>query len=174
MASSRTKKTTIADVTLDQAQAASRQYSTASIALDKVEAKMNEEINKIKSKYEPEINQHREAMESPVGILEQYAKQEKDNWEKKSMELLNCVIGFRTGTGKVDKESGFTWDAVKQLLNGTKLLKQFIVTKTDIDKQAILKVTDEKVLKSLRANGKVFITKEETFFVDVKKEDVKS
>src|SRR5436190_18024426 len=113
----RISKKSFKDVTLEQAQSASQQFVETRTSLDKIEAKMNEEINKVKAKYMDEVTELSEQLEEPQEILEVFAKEQKRNWgKKKSLELLHCIIGFRTGTPKVVKEKSFSWDAVLQLM----------------------------------------------------------
>src|ERR1700726_4680120 len=101
---SRTKKKVLFNVTLEQAQEASQQYTANETQLAKIEAKMNEEINTVKTKYQERITALKEGQEEPTRILNVYADEQKHNWgKKKSTELLHTVIGFRTGMPKLTK-----------------------------------------------------------------------
>jgi len=169
----RTKKVTISHVSLDTAQEASQKYAVSQNKLSSVEAKMNEEINKIKSKYQEQITELQESLEEPIEILEVYAKENQESWgKKKSIELLHCIIGFRTGMPKVDKDKKFTWDAITELMQKNKSFKSFIRSKVEIDKEAILACKDEVQLKSLQDDCYVFIKQDETFFINPKVEEV--
>ncbi len=169
----RIKKKVIANVTLEQAQEASELFATTSTKLAKVEAKMNEEINRVKSKYQDEITELQEAREEPQEILQVFADEQKTEWgKKKSMELLHCTIGFRTGQPKVDKSKKFTWDAVLELMKKNKLFKPFVRTKDEINKEAILAEKNEETLKLLKDECYVEIKQDESFYVEVKKEEL--
>lgn len=169
----RIKKKVIANVTLEQAQEASELFATTSTKLAKVEAKMNEEINRVKSKYQDEITELHETLEEPQEVLQVFADEQKSDWgKKKSMELLHCTIGFRTGTPKVDKSKKFTWDAVLELMKKNKLFKPFVRTKDEINKEAILAEKNEETLKLLKEECYVEIKQDESFYVEVKKEEV--
>jgi phage host-nuclease inhibitor protein Gam len=168
----RTAKKTIKNVSEAEANEAAKNYATSSNKLSKIEAKMNEQIDAIKAKYQDDITAHQTTMEESYNTLEVYAQANNESWGAKSTELLNCVIGFRTGTGSVKNEKGFTWDAVLKLLKSKKHFADFIRTKEEIDKKAILAVTDDKLLKKLEVEAHVTIVKEETFYVDVKKEEL--
>ena len=169
----RTKKKTFTNVTMDEAQTAAELFATNKTRLDKIEAKMNEEINKVKSKYKDEVTEINEELEEPTQVLEAFAKEQKSNWgKKKSIELLHCTIGFRTGTPKVDKNKKFTWDAIAELLQKNKLFKGFIRTKTEINKDAILAEKNEALLEQLKDECYVEVVQDETFFVALKKEEL--
>ncbi len=81
----RTAKKTKVSVTLEQAHEAAKNYATASTKLDSIQAKMNEEINKVKDKYLSKINELNEAIIEPVETLESFAIANKDSWDKKKL-----------------------------------------------------------------------------------------
>jgi phage host-nuclease inhibitor protein Gam len=168
----RIKKKVIANVTLEQAQEASEQYTTKTTALSKLEAEMNAEINEVKSKYQDDITELMEALEDPTETLQVYATEQRANWgKKKSVQLLHTVIGFRSGNPKVDKKKSFTWDAITILVK--KCLPEFVRTKDELNKEAILalKPTDKK-LEKLKDQCFISIGQDETFYVEAKKEEV--
>lgn len=169
----RVSKTVIANVTVEQAQQASNDFATGQTRLEKIEAKMNEEINRVKAKYQGEITEVKEGIELPYETLQVFATEQKTEWgKKKSVELLHCIIGFRTGTPKVIKDKKFTWDAVLELMKKNKLFKPFIRTTEEINKESILAENDEKLLKQLKDECYVEIDQDEKFFVTVKKEEL--
>jgi len=173
----KTKKKVYANISLEKAQTASEQYATAQNSLSRLQAKMNEELNKVKSKYADKVNDLVEQLEEPTDILEAFAKEQKESWgKKKSFELLHTVIGFRTGTPKVSKDKKFTWDAVLELMKKNKeAFANFIRTKEEINKENILALktdADEKVLKLLKDECYLFIEQDENFFVEAKVEEL--
>lgn len=168
----RTAKKTVVGVSFPEAQQAANTYASVSTSLDKLEAQLNEKLNAIRLQYEPKITDLRDQLTHPVEMLEAYAKETRSDWENKSFELSNCVIGFRTNPPSVGKKRGITWDAVVGLFKANKLLKAFVKVKEDVDKQSILKAqADVKIMKALNTVG-VTIEQEEQFYVDVKKEKV--
>lgn len=169
----RTKKVVIEAVTLEQAQEASERYANTSNELAALEAEMNKKLNDIKSDYQDKITELQEAQKAPVEILEIYAKEQKEAWGKKrSLELLHCVIGFRTGTPKVVKDKKFTWDGVLELMKKNKLFKPYVRSKDEINKEAILALKDEKLLSSLKDECFISIDQDDTFFVKAKEEEL--
>jgi phage host-nuclease inhibitor protein Gam len=169
----RVKKKTFSGVTLDEAQVASEKFAVTKNKLEAVEAKMNEKLNKVKSEYQDQITELKEELEEPQEILETFAKEQKASWgKKKSIELLHTIIGFRTGTPKVIKDKKFTWDGVLELISKNSLLKGFVRTKEEINKEAIIAEKDENILKLLKDECFVEVDQDETFFVQPKKEEV--
>lgn len=170
----KTKKKTYANVSIEMAQEASETYAQSSTSLARIEAKMNKEINEVKSKYQDEIITLKEAMEEPMEILEVFAREQKPNWgKKKSLELLHSTIGFRTGTPKVEKDKKFTWDGVAELIKNSKVFGPiFLRTKEEINKEAIIACQDEKILQGLQEKCFVRVVQEESFYVETKKEEL--
>jgi phage host-nuclease inhibitor protein Gam len=167
----RTTKKAISGVTDADAQSAAAAYAKHTLSMDTLTAKMNEELEKIRQKYQPQISDAEENLEEPVEVLSIYAVEQRAKWDGKSIELGGCTIGFRTNPPSVQKPSKVTWAYILNLMNQSKVLKAFVKVKEDIDKAAILKETDAKVLKALE-KIEVTIAQEELFFVDVKKEKV--
>ena len=178
MAKAKTKKKVYTNVTLEDANAASEKYSITQNSLAKEEAKMNEELNKVKSKYVDKISDLKEELSEPEEILHAFASEQKESWgKKKSLELLHTIIGFRTGTPKVSKDKKFTWDAVLELMKKNKAFKKLIRQKDEINKENILalKASDEKdkpILDLLKEEAYVFVEQDENFFVEAKLEEV--
>jgi phage host-nuclease inhibitor protein Gam len=171
--SKRVSKKTFSAVTLEQAEKASGEFAAGQNKLEKIEAKLNEEINKIKDKYQDQITEIKDELEEPASILECFAKEQKSSWgKKKSVELLHCTIGFRTGTPKVVKDKKFTWDAVLELMKKNKLFKHFIRTTEEVNKEAILGENDEKLMEQLKKDCYIEVDQDEKFFVAVKKEEL--
>jgi phage host-nuclease inhibitor protein Gam len=173
MSTKRIKKAIITNVSFEDAQQASETFAQQQNRLSKLEAKMNEEINKVKSKYQDDITEIKENIEEPMQILEVYANEQKSTWgKKKSFELLHSVIGFRTGTPAVTKSKKVTWEFITDQLAKTKDMLAFVRTKQEINKEAILAEQDENVLSRLKEEFMVEIEQKESFYVQVKQEEV--
>lgn len=169
----RIKTKVITGVSLDEAQEASQQYAAAFNRLKKIEVKMNDEINRVKDKYSEAIADIKEEMEEPYEMLKVFTSENKTNWgKKKSIELLHCIIGLRTGTPKVIKDKKFTWPATLELLKKNSLFKAFIRTTEEINKEAILAEKNEAVLAQLKEECYISIDQDESFFVTPKEEEV--
>jgi phage host-nuclease inhibitor protein Gam len=167
----RIKKKVIANVTLEEAQQASEQFAQSSTRLNKLEAKMNDEINKVKSKYQDEITELQDSLKEPQEVLGVYAKEQQESWgKKKSFELLHCVIGFRTGTPKVVKAKGFSWEAITEL--AVKLFPDLVRSKSELDKESIIALSKEDGFDQYRKGLFLDVVQEESFYVEAKKEEL--
>jgi phage host-nuclease inhibitor protein Gam len=170
----KTKINTYKNVSLEQAQEASELFAVNNNQLEILQAKMNKELDAVKSKYADEVTALQKTLKEPVELLHAFATEQQPSWgKKKSMELLHCLIGFRTGTPKVVKDKKFTWDAVKELVaKNKKLAASFLRTTTEISKEAILACKDEALLNSLASDAYCSIDQDESFYVTSKKEEL--
>lgn len=171
--SKRTSRTVLQNISLDEAQKASETWAKAQNSLSSIEAKMNAEIDKIKSKYSDKITELKEELEEPEEILAVYASENRTTWGKlKSLELVHTRIGFRTSPSSVAKSKKVTWEFIAELLQKAKKMSGFVRVKAEVNKEAVLAVTDEKLLKELNDDYFLSIEQKETFFVEAKKEEV--
>lgn len=169
----REKKRVISNVTNDKAQEASARYAEITTKLSKIEARMNERINKIKDEYQDEITQLAEEKQQHFEVLEVYAKEQKDNWGKrKSAELLHSIIGFRTGTPKVTKDKKFTWEGIVELVKDK--FPSLVRTKSELDKEAIIAMRDDDDFVKLKKSCYVDVVQDETFYVEPKVEELQN
>lgn len=169
---SRISKKVITGVTLEEAQSAANLYAKNARLIEKKTAQMNEKLTEIRTKYEPDITSLTTELEEPCEVLEAYGKEQKGAWgDKKSFELNNCIIGFRNSPHSVEKPKQFTWASIIAFMKTSKILKPFIRTKEEVNKEELLKKKDDaKFLKILEATGKVTIEQKETFYIDTKAE----
>lgn len=164
-------KKVIKNVTLETAQESSREYAACTVELNRMEAEMNEQINRVKDRYKEPVTALQISAKDHKAILEVFATEQKGNWGKrKSFDLLHCVIGFRTNPPKVGKSKKFTWDAVTELMKKNKVFGRFLRTTVEINKEAILAEENEAVLNMLKEDCFICIEQDERFDVDVKKE----
>ncbi len=174
MATKTTKKKVIVNVTLEQAQQAGETFTANTTSLEKIKAKMNAEINNIKSKYLAEITELQEGLAEPSEVLEVFAYEQKEGWgKKKSLELLHCIIGFRTGTPKVEKTTKkFTWDGIVEVMKKNNMLKKFLRVTEEVNKEAILAEKNEVVLNQLLEDCYIDVVQDESFYITAKAEEV--
>ena len=80
------------------------------------------------------------------------------------------MFGFRTGTPKVEKKRGITWDAALALIKNLEL--PFIRTKEEVDREKIImRREDPEVTGSLAKIG-INVVQTETFFIEPKEEEL--
>lgn len=167
----REKKKVIVNVTSEAAQDASQSYTSAHVKLMKLEAKMNEEINKIKTKYQDEIEKLSSDKDAQFDILETYATEQKENWGKlKSLDMLHAKIGFRTGTPKLKCEKGFNWTSVTTLLE--EHYPDYVRTTVEPNKEKLIADRENDGFDKLCKKAHVQVVQEETFYVEAKLEEL--
>jgi phage host-nuclease inhibitor protein Gam len=171
-----TSKKNTKTVSLKDAQTAGEQYTRANSALNKVEVEMNTKINELKARYTDRISEAKEEMAEAQEVLQTYANQEKKNWDKGSMDLLHCVIGFRKSPAKVVIDEGkTTWDKVTEL--AAKLFPSLVKKSTlvQLDKKAVVAASkDEKLFKKIQDKTGIDVVQDETFYVTAKTEELVS
>lgn len=167
----RQKKKVITNVTTEQATDASQAYTNAHVKQMKLEAKMNEEINRIKSKYQDEMTELQEAKDEQYDVLEAFAKEQKDNWGKmRSIELLHTKIGFRIGTPKVKCDKGFNWTSVTSLLE--EHYPAYVRTVVEPNKEMLIADRESEGFDKLCKKAHIEVVQEENFFVEPKVEEL--
>ena len=167
---SMTKKNVAPVVTLEKAQIASQSFAAASTEKSKLVSRMNEEIDKVKAKYQKDITAQNTALEEHTATLEAFANEQKKTWGKsKSLELLHTIIGFRSGRPKVQLPDSMKEDVVTRLVK--KFFPDCVASKDVLDKGAILKFKDdEKKVQKLLNKCSISIVQEDTFYVQAKEE----
>jgi phage host-nuclease inhibitor protein Gam len=170
----KTKKEVITNVTFEQAEKASATYVEKATKLENLEADMNKEINDVKSRYQERITTLQEELKEPVDTLHAYAEANKKSWSKKSFEFMHTVIGFQTGQPAVTPvKKGISWETILLLLKKVPAFKkQFVRTKEEVNKEAILAVKNPAILNKLTEDCFIKIDQKETFYVKAKKEEV--
>ena len=174
MATKRVKKQVFTGVTREQADAAFGEFAAADAREQKLTAAMDEQIVKIRDKYSDDLKACSEKKEQSFDLIQSYATENRDNLfaKKKSIETVHGVFGFRSGTPKLKTRKGFTWQAVTELL---KLHLPGYVRKTEeAAKDLLLAARDETEITKFFPEVGIYVDREETFFLECKKEEALS
>lgn len=163
------KKKVLSGVTKEQAEEAFAAYSKADSRSEERTAKMEQELTKIREKYQDELAELKETRDENFDVLMTYAAENKELFTgKKSYEMAHGVIGYRTGTHKLAKLKGFTWEDVKEKVK--KLLPDYIRTKEEVNKEGLIADRDNEAVNKHFAKCGVEVDQDETFYVQPKKE----
>lgn len=168
----RVKKTVLSGITREQADTAFAEFAAQDAREQKITASMDEQITRIREKYQPDLKACTDAKEKAFDTMQVYALENRDVLfsKKKSVETIHGVFGFRTGTPKLKTKKGFTWAAVTNLLKT--YLPTYVRTTVEPAKDLLLAARDNKdVSKHFEVIG-VYVDQDETFFVEPKKEDI--
>lgn len=169
----RVKKKVIENVSREIAEEAMGNFSDAANGLQKIEAKMNAEINAIRDKYQDSITEFNESKDEQMEVLEVYANENNESWGKrKSMDLLHGTIGFRTGTPKIKFEKGFNGKSVTAILQ--EHFPQYVRTVVEMNKEQLLIDRESDGFDKVVKKAHIEVVQEETFYVESKAEELQN
>ena len=186
MVAKRQKKTVIVNVTRDDAELAFTVYAKAQAELEKITASIELECAKAREKYQSRLATLESEKQAAFDTLEAFATTNKDELfsKKKSLEMAQGTIGFRTGTPKLKTLKGFTWASALELAKRF-LPFTYIRQTEEIAKDKLLADRDMKEVviydkskdgrtvtmqEALQAVG-IQVAQDETFYVEPKTED---
>jgi phage host-nuclease inhibitor protein Gam len=167
----RVKKPTLESINREQAEKMFAEYAICSSRIQELNAKMEQEIQKIRDKYTEELTELSENCEAKFQALQIYAELNKADLfvSKKSLEFMAGTLGFRTGTPKLKTLKGHTWASVTVLLK--EYMPDFIRTVEEPAKDMILAKRDDETVKPLLEKVGISVVQDESFYIDLKKEE---
>jgi phage host-nuclease inhibitor protein Gam len=130
---------------------------------------MDEELAAVRAKYERELPGLEREIGEKLSLAQEYCDAHRDLFPKdrKSIEVLHAVVGYRTGTPKLKLARGWTWDRTLEKLQANRVMR-WIRTKAEVNKDAIL--TDRDATPAVLEVYGVRIVQDETFYVEPKLE----
>ena len=161
------KKKVLVGITATQADEAFASFAKADSRSVKIMAEIELKCTAIRKKFDVELTTLKTEKDKAFEVLQTFAQENPDKFlERKSLELTHGVIGYRTGTHKLDKLKGFTWEMVKA--NVAKYLPDFIRVKEELNKEQLIAKREEKdVVKLADKCGYAFV-QDESFYVQPK------
>lgn len=170
----RVKKTVLSGISREQADAAFAEFAIADAKEQKLTATMDEQVTKIREKYQDQLQECADKKEQAFEIMQVYATENKESLfsKKRSIETAHGVFGFRTGTPKLKTLKGFTWAAVTNLLKIH--APQFVRVAEEPAKNLLLEARDEELAVKLFPEIGIYVDQDETFYVEPKKEEALS
>ncbi|NUN68851.1 MAG: host-nuclease inhibitor Gam family protein [Bacteroidetes bacterium] len=143
--------------------------------LQRAEAEMNEQIQKIRDDYELNTHVVRAMKAAHEKELEKFSIMNKSDFEKtRSRELVHGTIGFRSTPPKVALlNRKYKMDTVLELLGRVRWGKDYIRTKEELSKEQLLasyaaKEIDDQKLASVGLK----VDQSEEFFSKIKWEEI--
>ncbi|WP_346286878.1 host-nuclease inhibitor Gam family protein [Zoogloea sp.] len=143
--------------------------------LQKAEAEMNEQIQKVREEYEQTTHVVRAIKASLEKEMERFCILNKADFEKtRSKELVHGTLGFRNTPPKVALlNRKYKWDTVLELLAKVRFGKEFIRTKEEINKEAVLAAYAGKEIDDQKlASVGIKVDQSEEFFLKIKWEEI--
>lgn len=185
MATKRQKKTVITGVSRDAAEEAFASYAKADAQIEKINAEIDLQCAKIREKYQQKLGELTCERECAFETLQAYATENQPELfsKKKSLDMAHGTIGFRTGTPKLKTLKGFTWASALTLVK--KYIPGYVRTSEEIAKDKLLadreleavefmesEITKKRIpMCDAMAECGIIVAKDETFYVEPKKED---
>lgn len=166
----REKKLIVTGITGELMEQAFADYAIADAKLQGINATMDVAISKIREKYADDIADWQEKKEKNFEMLQTYATEHPELFtKKKSYDSTHGTIGFRTGTPKLKTLKGFTWGAVLNLLK--EFLPEYVRKTEEPAKDKLLADREIEEVSEMLSKCGIAVTQDETFFVELKKEE---
>jgi Mu-like prophage host-nuclease inhibitor protein Gam len=167
----REKKVVHAGVSSEQMEAAFAEYALADAKVAKINAIMDAQMTNIREKYADDVAKHTAEKESAFELMQTYAVENKDVLfaKRKSIESAHGIIGFRTGTPKLKTLKGFTWGAVANMVK--EFLPGYLRVSEEVAKDKLLADRDVPEVNSQFRKIGISVVQDETFYVELKKEE---
>lgn len=167
----RVSKKVVNNVTAEEFQQAMQAYATANKKAAVLVAKMDVEVQKIRDKYDPQLEPLMKETEMNFETIQRHCEENKETMfeKKRSIETLHGIVGFRTGTPKLKLLPKMNWEKV--LDNLKHYLPDYVRTITEPAKDRLLADRElEDVARNMYRVG-IKVDQDEKFFVELKKED---
>ena len=169
-----TKRTKTAAIlppaTLEEAEKLMGIYAKADAEQAQINAKMDEMFTLIRDKHAIRLQELEAAKKISFEKVQSFSENNREIFgKKKSFEMAQGSIGFRTGTPKLTTAKGFTWAAILTLLK--KKGSEYLIIKEEPAKAKIIADREKPKVQVLMAEVGIECTQVETFFIDLKKEE---
>jgi phage host-nuclease inhibitor protein Gam len=169
--SKRAKKVIHTGITSEQMESAMGEYAAADARLAKINATMDEQFTRIREKYADDVAKLTDTKDKNFAVVQAFAMENREELfaKKKSMDGAHGVIGFRTGTPKLKTLKGFTWAAALHLIK--EFLPSYVRTSEEPAKDKLLADRELPSVANKLAQCGIEVIQDETFFIELKKEN---
>ena len=150
-----------------QAEDVLRQISELTLSRNQAQLDMDAEITRIREQYKTVLSEANRELEQKTELVRAWAEANLSEFKGKSLDTVHAVIGWRTGQPALKTLSGWTWDRVMEKIKGLPNLLQYIRTKEEVNKQALLADREGFGADGLRLIG-LKVLQEESFYVEPK------
>lgn len=172
--SKRTKTKSFAHLTREEVAELVGQYTASAIKLQTFLSDMDQGLQKVRDRYEPEIERVSNLQTELHAQIQSWAEAHRDEFGKrKSMEFLSGLIGWRTGTHKLKTLAKWTWDRVLEKIKSLPAMKDYVRVKDEVARETIIADREHLGPEMLAAIG-VRVVQDETFYVEPKLTEVET
>lgn len=131
--------------------------------------RLNKLIERLKARYALKQQPHKDTIKANMKLARKWAKAHPERFiDKKSIELLHGIMGFRTSPHKCELLDGHTWESVLEKLQLSELGNEYIRKTPEVDKEKL--IADRENIAEFICRIGVEITQDEKFFVEAKQE----
>lgn len=155
----------------DDVDAALLDLGKHTAVLQREEAKLNEEIQKLRDVSEKRTTESRQRSLTLSTDIELFCNEHKDEFDKpRTRELTHGIVGFKMTPGKVALlNRKYNWKTVLELLNRVKWGSRYIRKTEEVAKEIILAdIAEKSVTDSKLAAVGVKIAQDDEFICDIK------
>ncbi len=157
-------------VTFDDANQTLLELGKIEATLQDKEAELNGKIQELRDKFDLATAEHVQIKEMLSAQLEKFALNNKNEFEKeRSRELLHGEIGFRFSPPKISVlNRKYNFGGALEILERLKWGKDYVRTKKEIDKEALLAAYSAKEIDDTKlANAGLRVESNEKFFYNI-------
>lgn len=155
-------------ITREQMESLVGEIAGLTIVRDKCKALLDARIKRLRDEAESTFVAIDSALGSKLAVARDWATAHRHDFrDKKSLEMVHAIVGWRTGMPKLKPIKGHTWEEVCEHLVAQCL--GFVRTIKEVDKEAIIAARDNLGESGL-SELKVRVIQDETFFVEPKRE----
>ena len=173
MRKSRTKnKTVVPPLNQPEADKVLTQYAKAHAKREEINAEIDQKLTEIREQYASQLTELTDRVNDNFKKLQMYYEVKPELFTKrKSIDTSHGMIGFRTGTPKLKTLRGYTWAAVLKLLQAKEAIN-FLRTKIEPAKDLLLANREKPEVVTLMTEVGIEVVQDDTFFIDLKKEEL--
>ncbi|KAB8151775.1 hypothetical protein EZY14_016405 [Kordia sp. TARA_039_SRF] len=165
-------KTIDPPINLSETEKLIAKYAENDAKINGINAKMDEELTAIREKYSEQLSTLKDENKENFERIQVFAETHPDLFKKKkTYETNHGNFGFRIGTPKLKARRGFTWAAVLDLIKGKKK-EEFIRTKEEVAKDVLLAQREVPEVVTLMSEVGLEVIQQNSFFIDLKKEEI--
>ena len=149
----------------DDVNEALRQIAEKQSAVDSILGRYNEAEARRRKAVDEKVNPLKADIERLEDQMHWFCEDSRQDFgNKKSRELANGMVSFRTGTPKLKTLKGFTWNAVLELLKRSVFKEKYIRVKESVDKEKILlDYASKEITPDVVETMGVVVAQDETF-----------
>ena len=167
----RVSKKVISGISSEEFTEAVSAYALNDAMQKKTVAALDKELTAIREKYREKLEDMEQYAELKLEIIQAYCTENKKVLfgTVRHIETIHGNIGFRLGTPKLKTLPKWNWEKVLDKLKT--VLPDYVRTKSEPDKEAIIRDRLTEVVAPHLNDVGLYVDQDETFYVEMKTEE---